>query len=63
MNEKMKNETWQNILTYLQNTINNIREDVFEDNDEVKAMGELALLELEIHDTVQKYWIVREDEK
>ena len=37
-------EDWHKLLTYLQNATNNIRKDVLENSDEVKAFGEMALL-------------------
>lgn len=53
----MKIEEWEKMFLKLRNTADNISEDVLLDKDEVKAFGELALLEKQIHYFLHKAWV------
>ncbi|MEM2999589.1 MAG: hypothetical protein QXX34_03575 [Candidatus Bathyarchaeia archaeon] len=44
----MELDIWREFIRKLQNIVNNICEDVFVDNDEIKAFGEIALLKMDL---------------
>ena len=41
----MKLAEWQKLIDILQNNAHNISEDILKDQDEIKAIGEIALLQ------------------
>ncbi len=44
----MKIDEWEKIIQLLKNSVDNIASDILEDSDEVKAFGELALMQRSI---------------
>ncbi len=52
----MKLDEWEKIIQALKNSVDNIATDVLKDSDEVKAFGELALLQRFIEKTLREKW-------
>ena len=53
----MEIQTWEKFFEKLGNFLENMQADVYTEKDEVKAMGELALLEKDINYFIQKNWV------
>jgi hypothetical protein len=44
----LKLDEWEKIIQSLKNSVDNVASDILEDSDEVKAFGELALMQRSI---------------
>ena len=56
----MKLGEWEKIIQFLKNSVDGIATDVLEDSDEVKAFGELALLQRSIERILREKWEVKD---
>ena len=52
----MKIAEWEKIIQHLRSDVDSIASDVLEDSDEVKAMGELALMQRYIEKILREKW-------
>jgi hypothetical protein len=52
----VKLEIWQKIIFALTQSVQAVEEDVLIDEDEVKAFGELALLQRQIEGYLRQWW-------
>jgi hypothetical protein len=52
----LKLDEWEKIIQFLKNSVDGIVADVLKDCDEVKAFGELALLQRFIEKTLREIW-------
>jgi hypothetical protein len=54
----LKIDEWEKIIQFLKNSVDNIGSDVLKDSDEVKAFGELALMQRSIEKILREKWEV-----
>ena len=52
----MKNDEWEKIIQSLRYDVDSLATDVLEDSDEVKAFGELALMQRKIEKILREKW-------
>ena len=52
----MKLDEWEKIIQFLKNSVDGIAADVLKDCDEVKAFGDLALLQGYVEKILREIW-------